>query len=71
MAPQLGHNFGLHHAGTVSGTSLNTFCEYCDGSGPMGGAKEVMFVLPHQIAVSSAKSRRVSVQCGCILDPSL
>lgn len=46
---ELGHNFGLHHAGTL--TASGSHCEYCDSTCPMGGARIVGFVLPHLIAL--------------------
>jgi hypothetical protein len=45
---EFGHNFGLHHAGTadLSDGEWST-CEYCDNSGPMGGAELIGNILPH------------------------
>ena len=49
---EIGHNYGLHHAGTISGATLNTAVEYGDQSGPMGAAGAVGYVLPHVLALT-------------------
>jgi len=43
---ELGHNFGLHHAATVSGADLSTTVEYGDATDDMGCGSLVGFALP-------------------------